>query len=840
MPIIAKVGRGAPKVRLTIFLVYSALIVGSLTTVYPFWLMVAGSISSNHTSQEFRLIPRYLYNERALFEAHIWHKYYRYGGVGDIQTHWKVMVPGTYGDTTNRWVMVPGERPGPRHPVTRVLFNEFCAKVYERFREDYDGAGAPTEWTTALHSVVEKHYPFAVEAVRGLVEENAPFELKRHMLLRTLKGRFGEVFGAFAQEYDAAGRPDSLSRAFARIAENYPWLCGQPLFLKLMREYCLSRKPDLSDERVGRRVQDYRDFRETLPITHRDCFWIGGHRTFQGDKEYRAWLKTRYGTLEAVNEVYGTDTETWVRVFAPWDHLDRRSMYVADTTKQRDWYEWKLTTPAKYIRPAAVESRWSEFLRKEYDNDIRKLNEAYGADYVRFYDIALIERVPAEEGPRREDWVRYVRERLAPRFMRFDGGVDAWRAFVIERFGTLESANTFLSRSWKGEGDIALPFHNEPTEIDADDPLRLLGYPATKRESDLLLDFVKEAMPAEHIRVATGENLYRAWLLEKYGSVEGINEAYGTHEKTIEGFYFPAAITDWEELTDDKWSVKKFTLFRAYGTAVDHIMRHKRSLWNTAVYCTAVVLAALVINPMCAYALSRFNLPGSYKVLLFMLATMAFPAEVTMIPNFLLLKSFPLLQIVMTVAGFLIGGSLMMMFTSSKRLVYPFVGAVIGGVLGGTIVTEAAKHIAGLTDGKVTLLNTYWALILPGVASGYSVFILKGFFDSLPSEIYDSAVVDGAGEIRIFAQITLPMSKPVLAVIALWSFTAAYGSFTWALIICQDPKMWTLMVHLYQYQMLVDPCEVLSALTLASLPTLVVFLITQKVILKGIILPTYK
>lgn len=80
----------------------------------------------------------------------------------------------------------------------------------------------------------------------------------------------------------------------------------------------------------------------------------------------------------------------------------------------------------------------------------------------------------------------------------------------------------------------------------------------------------------------------------------------------------------------------------------------------------------------------------------------------------------------------------------------------------------------------------------------------------------------------------------MLAVIALWSFTAAYGSFTWALIICQDPRMWTLMVHLYQYQMVMDPAEDLAALTLASIPTLIVFLVAQKVILKGIILPTYK
>ena len=112
MPIIAKVGRRARKVRVTIFLIYLALILGSVTTVYPFWLMVSGSIASNQTTREFRLIPRYLYSERALFEAHLWPKYYRQTGIGDIEQHWKVMVPGTYGQTKNRWV-TGSTRPKP-------------------------------------------------------------------------------------------------------------------------------------------------------------------------------------------------------------------------------------------------------------------------------------------------------------------------------------------------------------------------------------------------------------------------------------------------------------------------------------------------------------------------------------------------------------------------------------------------------------------------------------------------------------------------------------------------------------------------------------------------------
>jgi multiple sugar transport system permease protein len=169
----------------------------------------------------------------------------------------------------------------------------------------------------------------------------------------------------------------------------------------------------------------------------------------------------------------------------------------------------------------------------------------------------------------------------------------------------------------------------------------------------------------------------------------------------------------------------------------------------------------------------------SYKVLLFLLATMAFPAEVAMIPNFLLLKQF---------------------------------------------------H----------LLNTFWALILPGMASGFAIFLLKGFFDSLPKELYEAGLIDGASEARMFWRITVPLSKPIFAVIALQSFTAAYGAFMFALLVCQNPKMWTIMVWLYELQITAPKYVVMAALTVAAIPTLLVFIFAQNVIMRGIILPSYK
>ncbi|HUT25207.1 MAG TPA: carbohydrate ABC transporter permease, partial [Sumerlaeia bacterium] len=138
------------------------------------------------------------------------------------------------------------------------------------------------------------------------------------------------------------------------------------------------------------------------------------------------------------------------------------------------------------------------------------------------------------------------------------------------------------------------------------------------------------------------------------------------------------------------------------------------------------------------------------------------------------------------------------------------------------------------------LLNTFWALVLPGLAHGYSIFLLKGFFDSLPQELYESAEIDGAGEFRIFWQITMSLSKPILAVIALGAFTGAYSNFMMALLICQDEKMWTLMPWLYQLQMRSGPGVVFASLIIAAIPTFLVFALCQNIIMRGIVVPVEK
>jgi multiple sugar transport system permease protein len=241
----------------------------------------------------------------------------------------------------------------------------------------------------------------------------------------------------------------------------------------------------------------------------------------------------------------------------------------------------------------------------------------------------------------------------------------------------------------------------------------------------------------------------------------------------------PTAQADWQFVLSHKGELRSEFATRNFRAVLGYILLNGRSVWNTAWFCGFSILAAIIINPMCAYALSRYPLPYAYKVLLFLLATMAFPAEVAMIPNFLLLK-------------------------------------------------------------QLGMLNSFWALVLPGLASGFSIFLLKGFFDSLPKELYEAGILDGATEITMFRRITIPLSLPIFSVIALNAFTGAYGAFLFAMVVCQDPKMWTLMVWLYNLQDTAPQYVIMAALTLAAIPTLTVFLFAQKVILRGIILPSFK
>jgi multiple sugar transport system permease protein len=123
-----------------------------------------------------------------------------------------------------------------------------------------------------------------------------------------------------------------------------------------------------------------------------------------------------------------------------------------------------------------------------------------------------------------------------------------------------------------------------------------------------------------------------------------------------------------------------------------------------------------------------------------------------------------------------------------------------------------------------------------------AIFVLKGFFDSLPQELFEAATIDGASESQIFRIVAMPMVKPILAINSLSAFIAAYNGWEWALIVCQDKKMWTIAVWLYQANQWWNdmPWIVSAGFIVASIPTFLVFISCQKIILRGIVIPSMK
>jgi multiple sugar transport system permease protein len=309
----------------------------------------------------------------------------------------------------------------------------------------------------------------------------------------------------------------------------------------------------------------------------------------------------------------------------------------------------------------------------------------------------------------------------------------------------------------------------------------------------------------------------------------------GVPVEQVRPLRLPLAAADWQDCMANKSHYRWEFTTRNYKQVFDYILLHGRGVRNTIIYCSLAVGLALLVNPLAAYALSRYKPPSQYKILLICMATMAFPAAVTMIPAFLLLKRFPLWSILGGAAGFSVAIWLLSKFFKNLgenvRLLLSLVVAIVVGWW--LVPTVTGKPY-------ISLLNTFAALVLPGMVNGYLIFLLKGFFDSLPRELYEAADLDGASEWTKFWSFTMNLSKPILAVVALGAFTGAYSQFMMALIIIPDRNMWTLMVWIFQLQSQAHQAVIYASLVIGAIPTFLIFVFCQGIIMRGIVVPTEK
>lgn len=206
-----------------------------------------------------------------------------------------------------------------------------------------------------------------------------------------------------------------------------------------------------------------------------------------------------------------------------------------------------------------------------------------------------------------------------------------------------------------------------------------------------------------------------------------------------------------------------------------------RYLFNSALLATAVTAISLLFNSMAGYAFAKFRFRGRDRLFRVVLAALVIPAQAAMLPLFLLLK-------------------------------------------------------------ELGMINTYGGVILPGMASIFGIFLTRQFALSIPGELLDAARIDGAGEFRIYWSVVLPLCRPVLITLAIFTFMAVWNDFMWPLIVLTDDVLHTLPVALAGLagEHVQDTELMMAGSVLTILPVLLLFIFLQRYYIEGITMGSVK
>jgi multiple sugar transport system permease protein len=137
---------------------------------------------------------------------------------------------------------------------------------------------------------------------------------------------------------------------------------------------------------------------------------------------------------------------------------------------------------------------------------------------------------------------------------------------------------------------------------------------------------------------------------------------------------------------------------------------------------------------------------------------------------------------------------------------------------------------------SIGLLNTFWAVVLPQVPTAVAVFIFKQFFDGLPRDLNEAARVDGAGYWRIYRTIIMPLTRPAVSAVAIFTFVQAWNNLLWPLLVLTNPKLMTIPVGLatVQGQFGIRYADTMASAILGAIPLIAVFLLFQRNIVEGV------
>ena len=210
-------------------------------------------------------------------------------------------------------------------------------------------------------------------------------------------------------------------------------------------------------------------------------------------------------------------------------------------------------------------------------------------------------------------------------------------------------------------------------------------------------------------------------------------------------------------------------------TEAFQMYNYMRYFMNSVIVTTIATILTLLINSMAAYAFAKYNFRGRDGLFVMTLAMIMIPLQVILIPIYLVVSS-------------------------------------------------------------LGLVNTYWGMIIPAAATPTGVFIIRQYMLTIPDELIEAARIDGAGEFRIFARIVLPLCRPALAVVAIFSILWRWNDFLWPLLIAQKEELYTLPVALALLNgQLVVPYNIVLAMSVMSIiPVLFMFVFMQRQIIQGI------
>lgn len=172
-----------------------------------------------------------------------------------------------------------------------------------------------------------------------------------------------------------------------------------------------------------------------------------------------------------------------------------------------------------------------------------------------------------------------------------------------------------------------------------------------------------------------------------------------------------------------------------------------------------------------------------------------------------------------------------------SRLHFRFKNVVFWFVLAGIMIPGQVLIVPQFREfGGAGLLNTYWAVILPQVPTAVAVFIFKQFFDGLPRDLDEAARVDGAGFWRTYRTIVMPLTRPAVAAVAIFTFVTTWNNLLWPLLVLSNPKLMTIPVGLATVQgsFGIRYADTMASAILGALPLVAVFLLFQRHIVEGI------